>query len=75
MSSTSPWRASSVRSKCGANCKPPRGKPNTGGCPGPLQPIVETLARIECLLEDQNREKPEDRQPGVGEKQPQPGLC
>ena len=41
----------------------------------PLQPIVETLARIESLLEDQKREKPEDRPSCVGEKQPQPGLC
>ena len=33
----------------------------------PLQPIVETLARIESLLENQKREKPEDRQSGVEE--------
>ena len=31
----------------------------------PLQPIVEKLARIECLLEDLNGEKREDRPPEV----------
>ena len=33
----------------------------------PLQPIVEKLARIECLLEDRKGEKAEDRPPGVSE--------
>ena len=33
----------------------------------PLQPIVEKLARIECLLEGLNKEKREDRPPGVSE--------
>ena len=33
----------------------------------PLQPIVEKLARMECLLEDLTKEKREDRPPGVSE--------